>query len=175
MFFLQCIGYSVPGYQITYSGKFSWDPNFILCYLQLIGVFNFRSVHFTQGNMHIITYIWCVKFHSDRLRAKRTKFGPHENFPLYSTATLRHVQFIRWTKSLKSICLPTLQSDGTVVYTTGALPVVPKPNPFCTVDLTSCGVFGQNMHAASANIHTHSTFKPFRHGSALCAARLKNL
>ena len=44
------------------SGKFSWGPNFVLCYLQLICVFNFRSVHFTQENTPIITYISCVKF-----------------------------------------------------------------------------------------------------------------
>ena len=33
------------------SGKFSWGPNFVLCYLQLNCVFNFRSVHFTQENL----------------------------------------------------------------------------------------------------------------------------
>ena len=32
---------------IPYRGKFLWGPNFILCYLQLIRVLNFRSVHFT--------------------------------------------------------------------------------------------------------------------------------
>ena len=60
------------GVQILYS-----------CYLQLIRVFNFRSVHFTQENTPLITYFSCVKFCSDRLRMKRTKFGPHEYFPLY--------------------------------------------------------------------------------------------
>jgi len=47
---------------IPYSGKFSWGPNFILCYLQLIRVFNFHSVHFTQENTPIIMYVLCVKF-----------------------------------------------------------------------------------------------------------------
>ena len=36
--------------KIPYSGNFSWGPNFVLGYLQLIRVFNFRSVHFTQEN-----------------------------------------------------------------------------------------------------------------------------
>ena len=69
--------------QILYSGKFSWGPNFVLCYLQLIRVFNFRSVHFTQENTPDITYISVLNFRSDRLRMKRTKSGPHEYFPLY--------------------------------------------------------------------------------------------
>jgi len=33
---------------------------FVLCYLQLIHAFNFRSVHFTQENTPIIMYISCV-------------------------------------------------------------------------------------------------------------------
>ena len=69
----------------TYSGKSSWGPNFVLCYFQLIHVFNFRSVHFTQENTPIITYVSCVKFRSDGPRTKRTKFGPQEYFPLYGT------------------------------------------------------------------------------------------
>jgi len=44
--------------RVTYSGKFSSGPNFILCYLQLIRAFNFRSVHFTQENTPIITYLF---------------------------------------------------------------------------------------------------------------------
>ena len=65
--------------------KLSWGPNFVLCYLQLIQVFNFHSIHFTQENTLIIMYASHVKFRSDRLRTKRTKFGPHEYFPIYST------------------------------------------------------------------------------------------
>ena len=47
---------------LPYSRKSSWGPNFVLCYLQLICVFNFRSVHFTQENTPIIMCILCVKF-----------------------------------------------------------------------------------------------------------------
>jgi len=47
---------------LPYSGKFSWVPHFILCYLQLIRVFNFHSVQFTQENTPIIMYVSCVKF-----------------------------------------------------------------------------------------------------------------
>jgi len=47
---------------LQYTGKFSWGPNFALCYLQLICVFNFHSVHLTQENTPIIRYILCVKF-----------------------------------------------------------------------------------------------------------------
>jgi len=49
-------------YLILYSGKLSWGPNFVLCYLQLIRVFNFHSVHFTQEDTPIIIYVLCVKF-----------------------------------------------------------------------------------------------------------------
>jgi len=38
-------------------GNFRGVQKFILCYLQLIRVFNFHSVHFTQENMPIIMYI----------------------------------------------------------------------------------------------------------------------
>ena len=47
---------------LLYSGKFSWGPNFVLCYLQLICGFNFRSVHFIQETTPIIMYVLCVKF-----------------------------------------------------------------------------------------------------------------
>jgi len=49
-------------WNIPHNRKFSLGPNFILCYLQLIHVFNFCSVHFTQINTPNITYISCVKF-----------------------------------------------------------------------------------------------------------------
>jgi len=33
--------------------------------------------------------MFCVlNFHSDRMRTKRTKFGPHEYFPLYSNSSI---------------------------------------------------------------------------------------
>ena len=63
--------------QYRIAGNFM-GSKFVLCYLQLICVFNFRSVHFTLENTPIITYICVLNFHSDRLRTKMTKFEPHE-------------------------------------------------------------------------------------------------
>jgi len=50
-------------------------------------LFNFHSVHFTQEHTPIIMYISCVS--SDRLKTKRTKFGPHEYFLLYGSEEAR--------------------------------------------------------------------------------------
>jgi len=44
-------------HKLLYSGKFSLGSNFVLCYLQLICAFNFLSVHFTQENTPITTYV----------------------------------------------------------------------------------------------------------------------
>ena len=47
-----------------------------------------------------------LNFHSDRLRTKRTKFGPHKNFPLYTAcykagSLLRHeIRAIRNKRAL---------------------------------------------------------------------------
>jgi len=44
---------------------------------------------------------------------------------------------------MKSISLPLyIPMAQWPSYYTGAPLVVPKPNPFCTVGLTSCGAFG---------------------------------
>jgi len=45
--------------QYHIAGEILVGPNFVLCYLQLIRVFNFHSVHFAQENMLIITYVSC--------------------------------------------------------------------------------------------------------------------
>jgi len=47
-----------------------------------------------------------------------------------------------WNQSLCPLYSPMVQWHS---YTMGTPLVVPKPNPFCTVGLTSCGTFGPTM------------------------------
>ena len=54
--------------------------------------------------MPIITYVSCVNFCSNSLRTKRTKFGPHEYFPL--CGILRYtVNCVKITECCNNVCI----------------------------------------------------------------------
>ena len=66
---------------IPYSGKFSWGPNFILCYLQLICVFNFRPFytgkHIQNYNLH-----WHSTVHQQQCDIKLVAYKCTSDLPV---------------------------------------------------------------------------------------------
>ena len=70
---------------LPYSGKYLWGPNFILFVLSLSErKFNTRNVRY-DGRVFLCKMDRTKIKHTDQLEIaqNRTKFGPHENFPLY--------------------------------------------------------------------------------------------